>query len=458
MLGVAIMLAVTGWGPSLLAAGGAVAGRTAPRANITILNPSAMKARGPISGVTLRKFPYPYQAMLAVSPDADHMTLRKFNLIHEFLNTDSETPWGRGLGLDIADSMFMYNGSNINVPIDWPDVPLSDELTWFHGVSSTPYGAAILNRYVHDGWIDTLHSYGDFSRVDHNQTEFTPDLAKQAVLALEADGDHIVVWTDHGNMSNVDNFGNYGNGSFFAYQQGANPGSPYYHTDITIPYGIEFVWADVHSSRFGESNTLYPIDLPDGRKVWGFQRYTNDGQSATGSLNWVWTINDLYLELSTANLNSLVADHQYSVITQHFYKDDNTKYPLPESAVKAFRLLAGYYRDGKILVARTSRLLIYNEAQDFVQYVVRKQGDETLIQITKIADPVLGVRTPTLDDVRGITFYVRNPSKARLYIGSTPVPADLVQRNPSDGIEPSIEIRWWPTDTTNYAISDPSIP
>ena len=50
----------------------------------------------------IRKFPFPFQAMLAVSSDADHETLSRFNLAHEFLNSTSMTPMG--LGLDIVDS------------------------------------------------------------------------------------------------------------------------------------------------------------------------------------------------------------------------------------------------------------------------------------------------------------------------------------------------------------------
>ena len=59
----------------------------------------------------MRKFPYPYQAMLALSSDADSETLRKFNLVHQFINTREMTPAGRGLGLDFADSFFMTTGT-----------------------------------------------------------------------------------------------------------------------------------------------------------------------------------------------------------------------------------------------------------------------------------------------------------------------------------------------------------
>jgi hypothetical protein len=408
------------------------------------------------AGVTLRKFPYPYQAMLAISPDADHMTLRKFNLVHEFLNTHANTPWGRGLGLDIADSFFMYNGSNLPQAVDWPHKPLSDEFTYFKGVTGQRYGGDIIDAYIHDGWIDTLHSFGDFSMVNQSQTRFSRRLAQQAIQALKAHGDHIIVWTDHGNMSNVDNFGNYGKRRFYNYQQGANPWSPYYHTDLTLPYGVRFVWPDDTSDVFSRNSVLYPIRLPDGHRVWGFWRYTNTGFTKKGFPIWQWSIFGLSKQLSPQNLQTLVATHGYAVLVQHFYAA-NTQLPLPTSAVQALQNLAGYYHRGQILVARTSRLLRYNEVQQFLRYRVTVAGGKTIIHIEDVADPVLGTYRPTIDDVRGITFYVKNPDKAEIEIGNTPVPAALVQRNPSDVVAPSIGIKWYSPDTTNYAINNTKI-
>ncbi|GMA59652.1 hypothetical protein GCM10025859_00920 [Alicyclobacillus fastidiosus] len=137
----------------------------------------------------MRKFPYPYQAMLAISSDADSETLRKFNLVHEFINTTQMTPLGKGLGLDFSDSFFMYNGDNEPGYVDINHEPMSDELSYFKGVSDQPYAASVINRYIHDGWIDTMHTYGDFSQVDQNKTLFRRQLAKQAINALNANDD-----------------------------------------------------------------------------------------------------------------------------------------------------------------------------------------------------------------------------------------------------------------------------
>lgn len=404
----------------------------------------------------MRKFPYPYDAMLAISSDADSETLRKFNLIHEFINTTQMTPLGKGLGLDFADSFFMYNGDNLPGYVDINHEPMSDELSWFKGVSNQPYAAAILNHYIHVGWIDTMHTFGDFSQRNPNDTLFSRKLAVQAIDALKADGDDLTVWTDHGNKSNVDNFGDYGKSPFYNYQQGANPWSKYYHTDITIPYGIRFVWPDGASDQFGMSSMIYPLKLPDGREVWGFWRYTSEGFNAKGDPEWNWTPFGLNEQLSPAHLEEIEAHHDYSIVAQHLC---GTTYPgvLPQPAVEALRRLAQQYYEGKILVTRTSRLLNYNVVQQYVSYRVTYEQGKAYIHILAILDPVFGAYVPTLNDIRGLTFYTSNPAETVIEIRNTPVPANLIQENRSDGVAPSIGIKWWPVDTTNYAETAPGI-
>ena len=404
----------------------------------------------------LRKFPYPYRAMLAISSDADSETLRKFNLVHEFINTTQMTPLGRGLGLDFADSFFMYNGDNLPGYVDINHEPMSDELSYFKGVSDQPYAASVINHYIHVGWIDTMHSYGDFSQVDQRKTLFSRQLAIQAIDALKENGDFITVWTDHGNESNVDNFGSYGKAPFSSYQQGANPWSKYYHTDLTIPYGIKFVWPDLSSDEFGMKSVIFPLTLPDGRHVWGFWRYTNSGYNSMGDPLWNWTPYHLAEQLTPAHLHELERLHEYSIVAQHL---SGTIYPgvLPQSAVNALRLLAKEYHDGRILVTRTSRLLQYNVTQQYVSYDVTYSGGEAYIHIRENLDPVLGAHVPSINEIRGLTFYTSNPARTVIEIGDTPIPPSLVQDNKSDGVHPSVSVKWFPVDTTNYAETEPGV-
>lgn len=404
----------------------------------------------------LRKFPYPYRAMLSISSDADHQTLRKFTMIHEFLNTHAMTPMGKGLGLDISDSFFLYNGSNLLRTIDYRRTPLDEEMTYFNGISDRPYDAALIQRYILHGWIDTLHSFGDFSLRDPFQTKFSRRLAVQALQALAVAGDHLTVWTDHGNQSNVDDFGSYGKSGFYRYQQGANPQSPYHVTDLLVPYGVHFMWADQPSDAFGQYSMIYPKTLPDGRKVWGFWRYTNTSFSARGTPDWTWSVGDLARQMTIQHLLQIENLHQYAILAQHLSANDALD-PLPPNAIDALHLLANQYHAGHILVARTSRLLTYNVAQQYVRFRVTQTGHFAVIHITAIADPVFGTHRPTVSALRGVTFYTTNPGQTQLDIGNTPVPVALVQRNETDGIAPSIGIKWYPSDTRDYAVWDRSV-
>lgn len=58
----------------------------------------------------LRKFPYPYSSMLSICSDIDDTTLEDFKIYHQFLNTKEEISHGKGLGLDVGDSMWLYMG------------------------------------------------------------------------------------------------------------------------------------------------------------------------------------------------------------------------------------------------------------------------------------------------------------------------------------------------------------
>ena len=400
----------------------------------------------------MRKFPYPYDAMLAISSDADHETLRKFNLVHEFINTKVMTPMGRGLGLDFADSMFMYNGSNMPGPIDYGNVSIGHELTWFRGTTGKPFEAAILNRYIHAGWIDTLHSFGDFSMANPADTRFHRSLAVRALAALKANNDVLSVWTDHGNPSNVDDFGAYDRAKMFAYQQGANPWSKYYIANLVVKYGVRFVWADLPSDQFGYYSIIYPKRLPNGHDVWGFWRYTNSGYTPAGDPEWVWTSDDLDKELTITNLLQLENLRQYAIVAQHL-ESNNDLLPLSKNSVMALRLLARQYYEGHILVTRTSRLLEYNVTEKYLRYRITHVNGESVIHLVAIADPVFGSHLPTLSQVRGVTFYTSNPARCVIEIGNKPVEPALIVRHWNGGHHPTVGIKWFAPDTKNYAVT-----
>ncbi|MCY0897233.1 MAG: hypothetical protein OWS03_13260 [Alicyclobacillaceae bacterium] len=408
--------------------------------------------------VQLRPFPYPYRAMLAICSDADHQTLRKFNEIHRFLNTKANTPYGPGLGLDVADSFFLYNGSNDRSVIDVGGIPLTHQLAYFRGTTGTPYAAEAIDHFLRVGWMDSMHSYGDFSTRSGHDTSFHRRFAKVAHNVWQSrHAPFVSVWIDHGNTANVDNFGSRHLRSFFHYQQGAVPSSPYYHTDITRKFGVRYVWSDFHSQQFGARSVLSLVTLPDGQKMYGFSRYTNDGVTKDGAVHWLWSVKDLDAQLSIPHLRHLVQINGYVVVAQHL-ASDSAKPCLPPDAVQSLRTLANWQTQGKILVARTSRLLAYNAAHQSVRFTVTEQAGQTTINILTMDDPVFGKHVPCLAELRGLTFYTAHPDRTTILCNGRAVLSQMIVRNPSDGISPSIGVRWYRPYVKDASMTLPRVP
>lgn len=378
----------------------------------------------------IRKFPFPYQAMLAIASDIDDMTAEEFALIHRFLNTKEQTPYGRGVGLDIADTLW------VNMANDKPNVTdthgrgLESVMTFYQGMDPRKkHDADLIGHFWKKGWIDSIHSFGDFSRKDVKDVVFNRDQAIKAWEGLLAEGIRPQVWINHGNEANKQNFGGYNPSRVTKYQEGDLPGSKYYHTDITVKNGIRFVWNSIGEPEFGHDKPIFPIQLRDGQKVWGFHRHTHlQGKQA---YDWTWNPRDLHRQLTKENLDGLVAKHQYSILAQHF-GGYNIPFPFDEKDMESLRLLAGYEEQAQILVARTQRLLNYSVLQEFAEYRMVTHDGITWIDIRSIKDPTTGEQPADLENVRGLTFYVDNAENTHVLLKGVPLPTSELQINSAD--------------------------
>lgn len=400
----------------------------------------------------LRKFPYPYGAMLAISSDIDDTTPEEFSEYHRFLNTKEDTPNGPGLGLDVGDSFWMYMGNNQPNKTDSYNHGLDGVLTYFQGTDPTKkHFNEEIKHYWKAGWLDSMHTFGDFSRKNHSDAVFKREYAVAAWDAMKKDGINLEVWINHGNESNVDAFGAYDPNRFSVYQAGDNPNSPYYHTDLTIKNGVHFVWNSVGEAQMGWDSPLFEIKLRDGQKVWGFHRYTQDYTKS--GIDWNWVPREITRQLNKGNLDSIVEHGQYAVIAQHL-GGYNIGFPFDDKGVQALRLLAKYQDDGKVLVARTSRLLKYEVARKYVNVSTAEQDGETWLNVTAIQDPIFGAQPLSTDAVRGLTFYVKNPERTHLLVDMKPIRPEDYQFNPADATgKPSVGIRWFKPDTTDYTFT-----
>lgn len=395
----------------------------------------------------MRRFPYPFKAMLSLASDCDGMTLGKFLLLHRFLNTRERTPLGSGLGLDVGDSFFFFVGTDRPGWCDREFTSWKDQMSYFRRLATNDrHDARAIAMLARAGWIDSLHSLGDFSMEDERRTLFQRTYAKIACQAMKQAGLRLTVWINHGNRSNVQNFGD----PESRYQQGDVPDSPYYVTDLMRQAGIRFAWTR-RDDRFGLASVLYPIRLRDGWRIWGFYRYTDDGYAPNGNLRWNWSPRRLNAQLSEAHLRELVRRHEYAVVAQHLGGDAG-KWPIYGDSIAALRRLAREQAAGRILVTRTSRLLRYGQVWQYLRYTKISRPGRIVIRIEQVADPVLGSFVPAAPDLRGVTFYVNDPARTDLYIGHSRIPERMIRRDPPDETgRATIGIAWWPPDLTDHA-------
>jgi len=380
----------------------------------------------------MRAFPYPYRSMLAICSDIDGTTPREFEDVHKFLNTLDGTEMGPGLGLDVADSFWMYMGSDAAGIADREGNGNEAVMTWFQGTTETVKNAHLIAYYFERGWIDTMHSYGDFSRLDKSDVVFTRMLAERALSALAERDVRPTVWVNHGNEANVQNFEV---GNRRTYRQGARPGSDAYHADLTLPAGIKFVWFSDNDRRFGRRDILYPVTLADGQKVWGFRRYTPD-----------WSTYELDRQLREAHLDACVKRELPVIVTQHFGGGYEYQ-PFGAAARQALQGLAERQNRGDILVARTSRLLEYLRVRDHLEF--ERSGSH--VNILAVDDPQFGYDpNPSLDSLRGMTFYAEDMISAGISIGGEPLPEELLVKAVDETGRTTIGVAWFEADAKNY--------
>lgn len=395
-----------------------------------------------LKGVQLRRFPYPYKGMLAIASDADKTRYKTFKESFEYYRTGRETKYGVGLGLDITHSVCAYvrprffGFFNRNNPTD------SLETRYYR----------LIGEYIRRGWIDTLHSYGEF-----DSHPFRREMASRTLRYLNQITPNIEVWTNHGNPEiNFD----------IIYFQTSNkkkyffsnmPDADSYHTDLTFNYGIKFIRDG--GGIIGEKSIIHPQKTVDGHLVWGFGHFSHvrmdmERFGIKRKVIPLWLLRLLDIQLDEKILQKIVDDGLFSVISQHLgqpdafipeFQDclnDENRSSIPVAAQKGLERLRNWQDDGKILVAGLKRLLEYNRINDHLHFDVNQKNGRISINILRVEDPVLGVEIPNIDQLSGITFLLpKNLERADLYIAGKQIPSNKIIRNLGDNF-PYVGIKW----------------
>ena len=385
---------------------------------------------------SLRKWPYPYQAGITISNDAEFMSFEFFETLMSYLNTQTETALGRGLGLEVTSSVFHYSANPYNFSV-------------FGGAE--PYAArsehaSRIEEYLRAGWIDTLHAYGDF---DH-AGGFERIHAENCLEHLKQIGVSIYAFTNHGGVENIQNVGQDAD-----YHRGDHKGHQAYHTDLWNDIGIRYVWTDsmvAHNlatpplsirkrlTKFRhafngftpkgyflpqDSGVLKPIVLNDKLEVYGFRRYRGTGANAPN-------LSSLGYQVSQIPWRKFYRDGEALVIYQHFGVLDRLNgccapasieavKQRPEMYLEPFRFLAKEFAEGRLWVLGCARFLDYIRLRDQIDVAYDNDGSVHLQLKAIISNPQ--------EELQGVTIYIDPINFRGLFIKGSQI---TVQNNGPD--------------------------
>jgi len=399
--------------------------------------------------VQLRQLPYPYRAMLAICSDLDETLDRHvYWEIMRFLNTTEETAMGQGVGLEMGNSIYF-------------DMPPGQFAYW----NTDDAGREMVRTLIRSGHIDCLHSYGDLATKRKH--------AARALDELDRHNCKLEVWVDHGTTAT--NFG-----PDIMQGHGDEIGHEAYHADLTIGYGIKYVWRGRVTSIAGQdvpadlggifnwrhlvesgltlfkeaakrrlgrqgnrkyamhglNETLCPTVLRDKSKVHEFMR-CNPHSGGVSLCDQGRSIGDV---LTEDMLNRLVMRGGTCVLYTHLGKIDDPQVPFNQKAVDAFRRLAEAFRGGSVLVTTTRRLLGYRRAVREVAFDSKWDEKGLRIDLNRPVDE--SSRGELSDsDLNGLTFYVPEPKATCVTINGRDV-TDLKRNAPDHTGRPSVSLAW----------------
>ncbi len=409
------------------------------------------------NSVSLRMFPYPYISALAICSDIDQTgSFDEFFAIQQFLNSDDETIYGQGLGLEIGNSYWFYNdGYDAMITLEDSLLPKDKGISLFFGTSDSLNDyAPKLMKLIRVGYIDCFHSYGHFGREGFNR-----QLAGQAVAIMQNESLAVDVYINHGPSGS--NFQNIGDASWC---YGDNIESPYYHTDLTIPTGIKFFWRGQLTHCIGQDgnfsllNNLKQIyeyfqdigyteldfehdnelvhlfQLDDSTKLFEFSRFINPWGKYSDAIE-----NNFTRQLGQSQIDQLISNNGFMIFYTHFGR--NSGYPyLTEPTIKALQYIKEKNSNNKLMVTTTSKLLNYYVHHKYLFWRSWDSSDTTFIQIDSISNEVEGSFIPTAEQLEGITFYVPESQKILLYAGETLIP--LIHNKKDETGRTSVSVAW----------------
>jgi hypothetical protein len=402
------------------------------------------------AGVSIRRFPFPYRAMLGICSDLDGTPDRRtYWETMRYLNTRDFTAMGDGLALEVGNTIYF-------------DMPRGQFSYW----NTDDAGRDMIRTMIRSGHVDCLHSFGDLAA--------TRAHAGRALDELTRHDCDLEVWIDHAVAPS--NFG-----ADIMCGSGDVPGAKAYHSDLTCGFGIRYVWRGRVTSVIGQEtprslrgiwNRRHPVVsgktvAKEGLKAFmgrvGSAKYSmhaenrvlrdarlRDGRSVVefirsnphwGGVSSADNSDGLADVLDAPMLDTLVDREGVCLLYTHMGKIRNGSEPLPLRTRKALNRLSGYSREGKVLVTTTRRILGYSRATGAARLSVSTEGENTRIEI--LADGKDADGASSSDDLNGFTLYVSDPERVRVRLNGRPV-HDLIRNGPDHKGLRSVSLPWRP--------------
>lgn len=349
----------------------------------------------PAGDIRVRRNPYPYKAMLAICSDLDETESAEVYLnTSRYLNGSGQSTFGQGLGLETGNTIFFY-------------MPNSEFSYW----SAEEKDRRAVRALIQSGHIDCIHSFGDLAT--------TRKQAAETLEHLDANNCKIKVWIDHAIAAT--NFG-----ADIMQGCGDIPGHDAYHADLTLSYGVQYVWTGRVTSIHGQdapaslagigdspdSGYQYKTTLKEAAKVMlgklGNSRYRmhaenrllrsttlRDGQQTReffrsnphpGGISVGDNSSGLGTALRPQFLDNLEARSARSIVYTHLGKLMDPVHGFAEASREALEGLAARETAGNILVTTSYRLLSYANLQDELELNIRDVDGKIEIELVDIGD------------------------------------------------------------------------
>ena len=398
------------------------------------------------AAASLRAFPYPYRAAVAICSDLDETpTADDYLELMRFLNTTEGTRHGSGVGLEIGNSIYF-------------DMPPDQFSYW----NADDRAREQIRALIQSGHIDCLHSFGDLAVERRHAERALDDLSRR--------GCSLRVWVDHAVAPS--NFG-----ADIMRGSGDDRAAAVYHADLTVPFGIEYVWRgrvtsvigqDVRRSLRGIGSLAHPVasvvtvGKEAAKGAVGRRSIVKYGPHATNRVVWESTLrsghrvyeflrsNPSWAGISVYEtrdglgevvtqpmLDRLVSRQAACVLYTHLGKTHVADRGVGQATRDALQRLSHASSHGEILVTTTARLLDYCRLRQGIAWTMLRNEDRVRIEVSTAGASWTG-SGPPLD---GLTFYVPDACHVSIVIDGRPAPS--LSMNPPDGSgRPSVSLPW----------------